>query len=735
MFLSSDAERRCVEADTAPDSNDFLNTWRLIVCITEKPNVARDIAAILGAGKKENGFYEGNGYRVTWTYGHLCTLKEPHDYSDMWKRWSLVHLPMIPQKFGIKLIPVENYERQFNVIKQLFAEADEIINCGDAGQEGELIQRWVMQKAGVKCPVKRLWISSLTDRSIREGFASLRPSADFDNLYYAGLSRAIGDWILGMNATRLYSLKYSSPGNVLSIGRVQTPTLALVVQRHHEIENFKPEDFWELKTLYRGAVFNAVSGRFKKETEAQEALEKIRPFPLTVTSVEEKKGREAPPRLFDLTSLQVECNRQWGWTADETLKLIQILYEKKVTTYPRVDTTYLSDDIYSTVPEILRGMTPYASITAPVLALPRIPKSKKVFDNSKVTDHHAIIPTGQSPSVLVGNERQLYHLIARRFIAAFYPDCEFMQTTVLADAGGVGFKASGKVVTSPGWRSIYQKEGEVSQENSEDNILPPFEKGESGPHEPSLLKKTTQPPKYYTEGTLLRAMESAGKTVDDEALREAMKENGIGRPSTRANIIETLFKRHYIYRKKKNIMASQAGIDLIATINEELLKSAKLTGIWESRLRQIERGEYSPSEFIGELKGQIGRIVNDVLADASARRIDTGQRPGDASAQAGAANNGDRPRGGAPESRTAGEAKPRPQRRPPVKKFEQVVCPLCGKGHILKGHSAYGCSGFRDGCPLRLSFEEYPEELTPARLNNLIKKNVSRIKASYQGQA
>ena len=608
----------------------------MIVCITEKPNVARDIAAILGAGKKEPGYYEGNGYRVTWTYGHLCTLKEPNDYSDSWKRWSLVHLPMIPPKFGIKLIPVENYERQFNVIKTLFAEADEIVNCGDAGQEGELIQRWVMQKAGVKCPVKRLWISSLTDQSIREGFQNLRPSADFDNLYYAGLSRAIGDWILGMNATRLYTLKYSSPGNVLSIGRVQTPTLALVVQRHLEIENFKPEDYWELKTLCKGATFNAVSGKFKKEAEALEALEKIKPSMLTVTSVEEKKGREAPPRLFDLTSLQVECNRQWGWTADETLKLIQTLYEKKVTTYPRVDTTYLSDDIYPTVGGILKAMTPYAALTAPVLALPRIPKSKKVFDNSKVTDHHAIIPTGQSPAALVGNERQLYHLIARRFIAAFYPDCEFMQTTVLADAGGIGFKASGKVVTSPGWRSIYQKPGEQAAgqggdnngDGSDDGLLPPFAVGESNPHEPSLLKKATQPPKYYTEGTLLRAMESAGKTVDDEALREAMKENGIGRPSTRANIIETLFKRHYIYRKKKNIMASQAGIDLIATINEELLKSAKLTGIWESRLRRIERGDYSPSEFIEDLKGQIGRIVNDVLTDASARRIDTGQAPG-----------------------------------------------------------------------------------------------------------
>lgn len=580
----------------------------------------------------------------------------------------------------------------------------------------------------------------IPDRPVDTGFQNLRPSADFDNLYYAGLSRAIGDWILGMNATRLYTLKYSSPGNVLSIGRVQTPTLALVVQRHLEIENFKPEDYWELKTLCKGATFNAVSGKFKKEAEALEALEKIKPSMLTVTSVEEKKGREAPPRLFDLTSLQVECNRQWGWTADETLKLIQTLYEKKVTTYPRVDTTYLSDDIYPTVGGILKAMTPYAALTAPVLALPRIPKSKKVFDNSKVTDHHAIIPTGQSPAALVGNERQLYHLIARRFIAAFYPDCEFMQTTVLADAGGVGFKASGKVVTAPGWRSIYQKPGEQATgqggdsngDGNDDGLLPPFAVGESNPHEPSLLKKATQPPKYYTEGTLLRAMESAGKTVDDEALREAMKENGIGRPSTRANIIETLFKRHYIYRKKKNIMASQAGIDLIATINEELLKSAKLTGIWESRLRRIERGDYSPSEFIEDLKGQIGRIVNDVLTDASARRIDTGQTPGGPGSNAGAASNGSgSPSGpGSAPGGSAAEAKPKAPRKPAVRKLEQIVCPMCGKGHLLKGKAAFGCSEYKSGCPLRLPFEEYSPELTPGKLNALVKKNSKAIIAA-----
>lgn len=690
--------------------------------------MARDIAEILGATDKRQGFYEGNGYRVTWTYGHLCTLKEPNDYCDQWKRWSLVHLPMLPPKFGIKLIPIENYERQFNVIKQLFSEADEIINCGDAGQEGELIQRWVMQKAGVTCPVKRLWISSLTEQSIRDGFQHLRPSSDFDNLYYAGLSRAIGDWILGMNATRLYTLKYSSPGNVLSVGRVQTPTLALVVQRHFEIVNFKPEDYWELKTIYRGATFNAESGRFTDEAKATEALEQIRPYPLTITDIEQKKGREAPPRLFDLTSLQVECNKQWGWTADETLKLIQSLYEKKVTTYPRVDTTYLSDDIYPTVPDILRKMTPYAPLTAPLLALKKLPKSKKVFDSSKVTDHHAIIPTGQSPERLIGNEKLMYHLIARRFIAAFYPDCEFMQTTVRADVNSLKFKATGKVITSPGWRVIYQNpaqaaaqtqaaQGQAQGQGADDeNILPDFTVGESGSHEPGLVKKTTRPPKFYDDATLLRAMESAGKTVDDEALREAMKENGIGRPSTRAAIIETLFKRKYLYRKKKNIMVTQAGIDLIATISEELLKSAKLTGIWESRLRRIERGEYSAAEFIEDLKGQICRIVNDVIRDSGARRIDTGSAPsasGAATPPSGPAS----PAGGA-----AAATAPKAPRKPAIRKLEQIECPLCHRGHLLKGHTAYGCSEFRSGCTLRLPFEEYPADLTPGKLNALLKK-------------
>ena len=671
----------------------------MIVCITEKPSVAKDIATILGASVKRDGYYEGNGYKVTWTFGHLCTLKEPADYTDLWKRWSLGALPMIPPKFGIKLLGQDSIVRQFNVIKSLIGEADEVINCGDAGQEGELIQRWVMQKAECNKPVKRLWISSLTDESIREGFNSLRPQNDFNNLYYAGLSRAIGDWILGMNATRLYSLKYSSAGNVLSIGRVQTPTLALIVQRHHEIVNFVPKDFWELKTLYRDVTFNVVSGRYETEADATVALSQIDGFPMTITDVSEKKGKEAPPRLFDLTTLQVECNKRWGWTAEDTLRLIQSLYEKKVTTYPRVDTTYLSDDIYPKVPGILGQMTPYANLTAPILAN-KLPKSKKVFDNSKVTDHHAIIPTGQLPSSLVGDERKLYHLIALRFIAAFYPDCVFSATTVLGDVNGVKFKATGKVIVEPGWRNVYtDSTDKPTEEENENKILPQFIIGETGPHKPSLLKKTTQPPKYYTEGTLLRAMESAGKTVDDEELREAMKENGIGRPSTRAAIIETLFKRRYIYRERKNIMASQAGIDLITTINEELLKSAKLTGLWENKLRRIERGEYSPSAFIDELKTLIRDIVMNVLNDNSLRRINV-------------------------EQENKPEKKPQKKRAssPRITKLEQIICPKCGKGHILKGKTAYGCSEFKAGCDLRLPFTEYSSELTPGKLSALIKK-------------
>lgn len=683
------------------------------LCITEKPSVARDIAKILGAEVRNDGYYSGGDYCVTWTFGHLCQLKEPHDYTEAWKRWSLGSLPMIPAKFGIKLIPEASYERQFHVIESLAAQADEIINCGDAGQEGELIQRWVMQKAGVKCPVRRLWISSLTDDAIREGFSKLEPQQKFDNLYYAGLSRAVGDWILGMNGTRLYSLKYSSPGNVLSIGRVQTPTLALIVQRHFEIENFKPEDYWELKSLYRDVTFSSTSGRFNSISEAEAALEKLRGKDMCINDVQQKQGRESAPRLFDLTSLQVETNKKWGWTADQTLRLIQSLYEKKVTTYPRVDTTYLSEDIYPKIPNILAQMTPYSSLTATLLQ-GKISKSKKVFDNSKVTDHHAIIPTGQSPAVLVGDERKLYHLIALRFIAVFYPECQFMTTTVTGSVDTQGFKATGKVITSAGWRAVYDSVKDEKEEanDSEDRLLPEFVVGESGPQESSLQKKTTQPPKYYTEGTLLRAMESAGKTVDDEELRDAMKENGIGRPSTRAAIIETLFKRRYISRVRKSIMATQAGIDLINTIKEGLLKSAKLTGIWENKLRRIERGDYSAPQFIDELKTLINDIVLNVLSDNSNNKIDTGVTD----------SRGNRGNKGSAVAASVENPRPPKPRAPRVTKYEQVECPLCHSGHIIKGHTAFGCSRYREGCALRLGFSEYPDSLTPSKLKKALSK-------------
>ncbi len=597
----------------------------MIVCITEKPSVAKDIAQILGAEHRHQGYYEGNGYQVTWTFGHLCTLKEPHDYTEQWRRWSLGSLPMIPQRFGIKLIDDEGIKRQFNVIETLIQCADEVINCGDAGQEGELIQRWVMQKAKCNKPIKRLWISSLTDESIREGFKTLKPQIDFDSLYYAGLSRAIGDWVLGMNATRLYTLKYAQNRNVLSIGRVQTPTLALIVSRQREIDNFTPEDYWEIKTIYRNTTFNSTKGKYKSEEEANAVIEQIKSAPLCITSITTKKGKEAPPRLFDLTSLQVECNKKYSFSAEETLRYIQSLYEKKVTTYPRVDTTYLSDDIYPKIPGILEKLTPYMNFVQPILNGNKIPKSKKVFDNSKVTDHHAIIPTNVEPQrvPLTREEKLVYDLIARRFISVFYPDCEFSSTTVMAEINNAEFKATGRQILKNGWRELYLKDKNNEEKNDDEGNLsmPQFTEGESGPHEPSLLKKQTQPPKYFTEGTLLRAMETAGKLVEDDELREVMKENGIGRPSTRAAIIETLFKRQYIKKVKKNLQATQAGIALIDTINEELLKSAKLTGIWENKLRKIEKKEYSAADFINELKEMVGKIVMDVLKDNSHNSI------------------------------------------------------------------------------------------------------------------
>lgn len=627
------------------------------VCIAEKPSVARDIARILGANKSCVGYMEGNGYQVTWTFGHLCELKEPNDYSENWKHWSLAALPMIPPRFGIKLIEDEGIKKQFAVIEKLYHAADEIINCGDAGQEGELIQRWVMQKAGVKCPVKRLWISSMTDEAIREGFASLKEQDVYQPLYLAGLSRAIGDWLLGMNATRLYTLKYGNnnygKGQVLSIGRVQTPTLALIVQRQKEINNFKPEPYWVLATVYRDTQFTATTGKFTSKEEGEKAFSTIEGKPFTITNVTKKKGTEQPKQLYDLTSLQVDCNRKYGYSAEMTLNTIQSLYEKKLTTYPRVDTQYLPDDVYPKCPQTMNGLfqtafagkRPYAELVKALGGKP-LPKSKRVFDGSKVTDHHAIIPTGIPPQGLTDAEKNVYDLIARRFIAAFYPDCKFSTTTVIGEVDGIEFKVTGKEILDQGWRVVFAtpnaaKEKGITDEQSAGNgdtsakdssavepvsevTLPSFTKGETGPHTPTLTEKQTTPPKHYTEASLLRAMETAGKLVDDDTLRAALKENGIGRPSSRAGIIETLFKRHYIRRKRKNLEATETGIALIDTIREKLLISAELTGIWEKKLRDIEHKKYDAGQFINELKEQINNIVNDVLADNSNRKIGQG---------------------------------------------------------------------------------------------------------------
>lgn len=627
------------------------------VCIAEKPSVARDIARILGANKSCDGYMEGNGYQVTWTFGHLCELKEPNDYSENWKHWSLAALPMIPPRFGIKLIEDEGIKKQFAVIEKLYHAADEIINCGDAGQEGELIQRWVMQKAGVKCPVKRLWISSMTDEAIREGFASLKEQDVYQPLYLAGLSRAIGDWLLGMNATRLYTLKYGNnnygKGQVLSIGRVQTPTLALIVQRQKEINNFKPEPYWVLATVYRDTQFTATTGKFTSKEEGEKAFSTIEGKPFTITNVTKKKGTEQPKQLYDLTSLQVDCNRKYGYSAEMTLNTIQSLYEKKLTTYPRVDTQYLPDDVYPKCPQTMNGLfqtafagkRPYAELVKALGGKP-LPKSKRVFDGSKVTDHHAIIPTGIPPQGLTDAEKNVYDLIARRFIAAFYPDCKFSTTTVIGEVDGIEFKVTGKEILDQGWRVVFAtpnaaKEKGITDEQSAGNgdtsakdssavepvsevTLPSFTKGETGPHTPTLTEKQTTPPKHYTEASLLRAMETAGKLVDDDTLRAALKENGIGRPSSRAGIIETLFKRHYICRKRKNLEATETGIALIDTIREKLLISAELTGIWEKKLRDIEHKKYEAGQFINELKEQINNIVNDVLADNSNRKIGQG---------------------------------------------------------------------------------------------------------------
>ena len=715
----------------------------MIVCIAEKPSVARDIAEVLGARNRKDGYIEGNGYQVTWTFGHLCTLKEPHEYTPAWKAWSLGSLPMIPPRFGIKLINDTGIEKQFHIIEGLMQQADLIINCGDAGQEGELIQRWVMQKAGAKCPVKRLWISSLTEEAIREGFANLKDQSDFQPLYEAGLSRAIGDWTLGMNATRLYTLKYGQNKQILSIGRVQTPTLALIVKRQEEIEHFVPKQYWELKTIYRDTLFAAIvrksdeelaeeaekekeNPNAKKKTAAKEdtnrgippitdeqtgraLLERIKDKPFTITDITSKKGSEAPPRLFDLTSLQVECNKKFSYSADMTLQLIQSLYEKKVATYPRVDTTFLSDDIYPKCPKILEGIRDYAAYTAPILGKPLL-KSKKVFDNSKVTDHHAIIPTGVNPQGLTDMERRVFDLIARRFIAVFYPDCKFSTTTVTGVAEEIEFKATGKQILDAGWRVIFAKEpqSDENKENEEESVLPAFTKGESGPHQPQLNEKWTQPPRPYTEATLLRAMETAGKLVDNDELRDALKENGIGRPSTRAAIIETLFKRHYIRKERKNLIATPTGVELIQLIHEELLKSAELTGIWEKKLREIERRSYDAGTFLAELKQMVTDIVYSVLRDNPNRRVTVA--PEDAAAPVKKAArrkdaSADKPaptKPRAPRKRKVADTPP-----PPLPEGDAMLgraCPVCGKGIIIKGKTAYGCSEWKNGCTFRKPF-------------------------------
>lgn len=760
----------------------------MIVCIAEKPSVAADIAKIIGATHhhrvgRNAGYYEGNGYQVTWTFGHLCELKNPEEYSPYWKAWSLAALPMVPERFGIRL--KEGVEEQFNVIEQLFAKAERIINCGDAGQEGELIQRWVMQKAGATCPVERLWISSMTEEAIREGFARLRPQSDYQGLYEAGLCRAIGDWLLGMNATRLYTLKYGDNNRrrgaqPLSIGRVQTPTLAMIVERQHEIQNFQPEPYWVLSTIYRDVTFTArleaddeddkpqnndetegkspanksLSKRgFTNREEAEAALKAIEGTPFTVQKVTQKKGTEAPPRLFDLTSLQVECNKKYGYGADLTLQLIQQLYENKFTTYPRVDTTYLPDDMYDRCPAILKGIRDYhVGRTVPLtqwlepLRHAPLRKSKKVFDNAKITDHHAIIPTGVLPQGLTDVQRNVYDLIVQRFVAVFYPDCRFATTTVDGEAAGIPFRASGKVIVEEGWRVLFPKanaarEGGVNvasssssaaageggaasqagnagvQRSDDERTLPPFQKGETGPHTPTLTQKETTPPKPFTEATLLRAMETAGRNVDDEELREAMKENGIGRPSTRAAIIQTLYKRGYIRLQRKSLEATPTGVALIGLIQEELLKSAELTGIWENKLRQIEHHTYSAQQFMAELKQMVSELVHTVLCDNTNRRVEQAAAPsgnaspaGKSSAKQGTSSPSasSSPAGNA--SSSAGNASSSPEdsngEAKPKRKIIRAgsKCPECGEGKVIKGHTAYGCSRWKEGCNWRKPF-------------------------------
>ena len=682
------------------------------VCIAEKPSVAKEIARILQANNRKDGYFEGNGYQITWTFGHLCTLKNPEDYTPDWKSWRMYALPMIPPRFGIKLLENDGVKKQFNTIKKLFDECDEVINCGDAGIEGELIQRWVLTKAECKKPLKRLWISSMTDEAIKEGFEKLKDGKDFERLYAAGNARAIGDWLLGMNASRLYTLKYADGKGVLSIGRVQTPTLALIVRRFEEIQKFVSKPFWEIKTNYRNVIFNSTNGRFDTVEEASRIIEEIKTNLFEIVSFEQKKGNEAPPKLFDLTALQVECNKKYSFTADETLKYIQNLYEKKMVTYPRVDTTFLPNDMYPKVEGILKNMEPYANFTAPLLGKP-IKKSKKVFDDTKITDHHAIIPTGIKPSGLILEEKKVYDLIARRFIAVFYPDCIVSNTTVMGKVLIHEFKATGKVILEDGWRVLYPKkesEKENESEADDEQIMPHFEKGEKGEHIPDLLEKQTQPPKMLTEATLLRAMETAGRQVEDEELRELMKENGIGRPSTRANIIETLFKRKFVVRDKKNLVPTQTGIQLINTIQNELLKSAELTGIWEKKLRQIEKGEYDPKLFLDEMKEMVSKLVSEVKLETKKMIvIEQDEKPKE--------NKEEKP---AEPKETVAKKQTKKTEEP-----DALTCPKCKKGTILKGKTAFGCSEYKTACTFKVMFEQYGKVLTDKQIQALIKKGKS----------
>ncbi len=719
------------------------------VCIAEKPSVAREIANVLGARLRMDGYFEGNGYQVTWTFGHFCTLKEPQDYQPEWKRWSIHDLPMLPEQFGIKLMQDEGVKKQFNTIKRLLAEADEVINCGDAGQEGEVIQRWVLTEAKYRKPFKRLWISSLTEEAIRQGFQNLRDGKEFDRLYLAGKSRAIGDWLLGLNATRLFTLKYAQGrGQVLSLGRVQTPTLALLVDRYHEIQNFKPEPYWVLRTEYRGTMFSHVAppkkgkaeddepdekarlkarGYFVSQEEADAAMAAVKDAPLTITGVEIKKALESPPALFDLTSLQVQCNNQLGLSAEDTLKTVQGLYEKKVVSYPRVDTTFLPDDQYPKIPGILQGLSAYHSLTQPLLAA-KIRKSAKVFNNNKVTDHHAIIPTGAAAQGLGGTEHAVYDIIVRRFLAAFYPDCEVSNTTVTAEAAGHPFRVRGRQILSPGWRVVYgdptqqqapstAKPGE-GDDDVVSTVLPAFEKGESGPHKPRLDQKVTQPPREYTEAMLLRGMETAGRNVDDEELRQAMKENGIGRPSTRAAIIETLFKRGYIQREKKRIVPTQTGVELIGLIRNPTLKSAELTGQWERKLRQIEGGNLEPDVFLDELKALVREMVLEVKQDR-ARMTAPPPTPAEVAATAGK-NGGSKP---APAKPTAPAG--------PLPEGALGLCPACQQGHVLRGKTALGCSRWKEGCAFRLAPVVEGKKLTDPQVKALLSKGRTPVMKGF----